>query len=79
MIYYQKQSQKINDKLGDGDEHPDYFLSSYISHKSRREKKKEKNGPQMRRKKGVHRKGNKSLLKEEMQFKTKLRYHFFPI
>lgn len=42
-------------------------------------KKREKNRPQIRRKKSVHRKGNKSLLKEEMQFKTKLRYHFFPI
>lgn len=42
-------------------------------------KKREKNGPQIRRKKSVHRKGNKSLLKEEMQFKTKLRYHFFSI
>ena len=53
--------------------------SVVISPTNQEGKKKEKNGPQIRRKKGVHRKGNKSLLKEEMQFKTKLRYHFFPI
>ena len=47
--------------------------------KKKKEREREKNGPQIRRKKSVHRKGNKSLLKEEMQFKTKLRYHFFPI
>ena len=56
-------------------------ISSVVTSPTNQEgkKKKEKNGPQIRRKKSVHRKGNKSLLKEEMQFKTKLRYHFFPI
>ena len=34
----------------------------------KKKKEREKDGPQIRRKKSVHSKGNKSLLKEEMQF-----------